>query len=436
MPHLRTTLICLPYLRLPRLPDIVRLQANKFFNRYLEDASMAQTPEAKENTKLLKKKNQARTNLRSMAIQVASFFYSPEETSESWFEKAEALTEDKAREEKERKKKEQTTLQDTGALNPRKEQERDLNESIFRRAVDPLDLPEVPQFVRDVINAVYPSLVDEVQLRMISVPEMDVLFREAADPLYYLTGVVNDITLAKGQMLEACAFDLSTGARNTKLRAFNVPDAFKRLHKALKIKAGTQETRQGDSPTWAPPRLRSATTDNGKATYRELNFIRFKLDTHADILTAVEAVETFWKMTLMLYKAMSMQRKYVLFLSACAKTDAARYAKMLQARFDDEESRQTAQEALKNNVTNIKKMLKATKDVLVGCQKDIQAMQSYLKEWRKEWRLEEVKRAPTTVNEIIPFLLKLTRTEWADEKRGRAKNALLSLVYNMYHPDS
>ena len=38
---------------------------------------------------------------------------------------------------------------------------------------------------------------------------MDVLFREAADPLYYLSGVLNDITQAKNDMLTKCAFSIS-----------------------------------------------------------------------------------------------------------------------------------------------------------------------------------------------------------------------------------
>jgi hypothetical protein len=37
---------------------------------------------------------------------------------------------------------------------------------------------------------------------------------------------------------------------------------------------------------------------------------------------------------------------------------------------------------------------------------------------------------------MIPFLLKLTRTEWDAEKQGRAAKAILALVHNMYHPAS
>ena len=81
------------------------------------------------------------------------------------------------------------------------------------------------------------------------------------------------------------------------VRAFNVSDAFMRVHKTLKKKAGTLETRDSDSPTWAPPRLRSATTENGKASFRELVFLRFKLDAHEEVEKAVDSVETFWKMS-------------------------------------------------------------------------------------------------------------------------------------------
>lgn len=88
---------------------------------------------------------------------------------------------------------------------------------------------------------------------------------------------------------------------------------------------------------------------------------------------------------------MSMQRKYVQFLSACAKTDTARYAKILEARFgDDPVSQQTAYDALKHNVENIKKILKAVKDVLIGCQKDFLAMQNAHKAWRKDWKDDQV----------------------------------------------
>ena len=94
---------------------------------------------------------------------------------------------------------------------------------------------------------------------------------------------------------------------------------------------------------------------------------------------------------LALLQAMSMQRKYVQFLSACAKTDASRYAKLLEARFgDDPVSKQTAHDALAHNVENIKKMLKAVKDVLIGCQKDMSAMQNALKAWRKDWKDDQV----------------------------------------------
>ena len=90
---------------------------------------------------------------------------------------------------------------------------------------------------------------------------------------------------------------------------------------------------------------------------------------------------------------MSMQRKYVQFLCACAKTDASRYAKLLDARFgDDPLSKKTAFDALESNVANIKKMLKAVKDVLIGCQKDMTAMQAVLKTWRKDWKDDQVKR--------------------------------------------
>ena len=37
---------------------------------------------------------------------------------------------------------------------------------------------------------------------------------------------------------------------------------------------------------------------------------------------------------------------------------------------------------------------------------------------------------------MIPFLLKLTRTEWDAEKQDRACKAILALVHNIYHPTS
>lgn len=103
-------------------------------------------------------------------------------------------------------------------------------------------------------------------------------------------------------MLKACAFDSKTGELGGAMPlAFNVSDAFVRLQRTLKLKAGTLETRKEDSPTWAPPRLRAAKTDNGQE-YRELAFLRFKLENQPQLEAAVDSVETFWKMTLMLYK--------------------------------------------------------------------------------------------------------------------------------------
>ena len=41
---------------------------------------------------------------------------------------------------------------------------------------------------------------------------------------------------------------------------------------------------------------------------------------------ASQAVELFWDLNMRMYKAMSLQRKTVYFLSACANVDAKRYS--------------------------------------------------------------------------------------------------------------
>ena len=150
-------------------------QAAKFFNRYNAEAAAATTAEAKAEVKARAKKGQARTGLRSMAIQVASFFYSSSKRSEEWLEQAErdGMTE------AEKALDAQAAAGNEGhGQEKRKEEERALNEALFKPASDPLAVAEVPQFVRDTINALFPSLSDEIQLKMIEVPEMDVVRRQ------------------------------------------------------------------------------------------------------------------------------------------------------------------------------------------------------------------------------------------------------------------
>eukprot|EP00966_Prymnesium_polylepis_P196520 4554113-Prymnesium_polylepis.1 len=57
-----------------------------FLTRYTQKADKK---EAEVNAKLNKKSGQARINLRAMATQVASFFYSTKNSSEAWLEQAE-----------------------------------------------------------------------------------------------------------------------------------------------------------------------------------------------------------------------------------------------------------------------------------------------------------------------------------------------------------
>ena len=47
----------------------------------------------------------------------------------------------------------------------------------------PLSLAEVPQFVRDVVNTLYPLTVNEIGMQLVGVKEIDTLFFMCTEPL-------------------------------------------------------------------------------------------------------------------------------------------------------------------------------------------------------------------------------------------------------------
>lgn len=131
----------------------------------MRDTQTADKQEKEADETLNKKSGQARINLRAMATQVASFFYSTKNSSDAWLEQAEldGLTEDeKALAEAAVKGVDASAS--ASAADLRKKEEQILNDALIKPAADPLSVAEVPQFVRDTINAMYPLLADEIQV--------------------------------------------------------------------------------------------------------------------------------------------------------------------------------------------------------------------------------------------------------------------------------
>ena len=82
-------------------------------------------------------------------------------------------------------------------------QEQELKKASYKPVIDPLELEEVPQHVRDVINALYPAQMSEVSFKLLGIEELDCLFREASEPLNVISSVLTSITSARQYTLLA-----------------------------------------------------------------------------------------------------------------------------------------------------------------------------------------------------------------------------------------
>ena len=191
--------------------------------------------------------------------------------------------------------------------------------------------------MRNVVNAMYPSYIDEIEMRAIGVSEIDLLFGCAIEPIGMVSNATADIYMARNDALRKCGL-LKEGDRSP---CDDIMEAMRELKAGLRrankklLAAG----RSAFAPMWAPPKLRSASAPPIES-YVAMKFVRFNLDKEDEesgekpngpLLDAVKAMELFWDLNMRMYKAMSQQRKSVYFLSACAKTDSKRYQRMIFA---------------------------------------------------------------------------------------------------------
>ena len=144
-----------------------------------------------------------------------------------------------------------------------------------------------------------------------------------------------------------------------------------------------------------------------------------------------------------LYKGLAMQMKYLTFLSGCAKTDTARFAKLLTTNCGPLGSQgfDKAIAALKENVGSIKLQLKALKDSLETCSRDISGIRSELSKWRKEWKKLGVAPAPKIiydpekVNEsMIPFIISITNADSSASEQQELVATIVDIIAKFYKP--
>ena len=129
-----------------------------------------------------------------------------------------------------------------------------------------------------------------------------------------------------------------------------------------------------------------------------------------------------------LYKVMGLQRNYVTFFCACAKTDQLHFSETIKAQFgvdprtgEPTAALKNAEDALVKNIEGFKRMKAEVGIVMQHCSKDTAAVYKELNKWLDDWRKAEVKKAPCTVNEVLPFVCEITRSnEFDAAKRKRA----------------
>ena len=327
---------------------------------------------------------------------------------------------------------------------------------------------EVPQFVRDVINIHYPLGISELEFQLIGVEELDLLFYHAAQPLKFVLSALHDISGALQDALLACHFgpthrgtysevDTETGAK-VRQRVYtetapaidvalrNIKDAL-RARELADMQAGG---RTKWTPSWAPPKFSTKDMDVGAQTvaYSALAFSRYHIEDVAgeptnpneDLVDAMSKFELWWDINMQMHKVMGLQRSYVLFFCACAKTDQLPFVEMLKAQFgvdpvsgEPTESLKNACAALERNINSFKRMRDEVGGVMSHCSAEMAAVYKELNEWSKQWRTEEVKKAPNTLKTIMPFICELTRSgTFEADKRHRAAAKALKRIEPFY----
>ena len=59
-----------------------------------------------------------------------------------------------------------------------------------------------------------------------------------------------------------------------------------------------------------------------------------------------------------------------------------------------------------------------------SCTQDLTAITSELALWRKEWKKQQARQAPKTIDGILSFLLQLCRKEWDIKQQYEAVSAV------------
>ena len=297
--------------------------------------------------------------LRFFAVRVASFFYSRTRCKEQWDVDCRATEAQREAElEASLEQEEGDRVQDGVVEDEEKAVEARLakmEESVSdqvqndKASPSPLSLAEVPQFVRDAVNVIYPFRLDELELQLIGVEEIDVLFYHASQPLKTVVeglvaianartdmlqasvfpGEYQNVTLASGKIVRTRKFTGEAPSAEVALR--NIKDELRKRH-AEKLRL---------SPAWCPPKFRSETEELDSVLEIHLSvleFTRFHLEEedgedmdrnedgtvinpHADLLEAVTKFEQWYRLNSLMSKAMTLQRDYIMFFQACMVTD-------------------------------------------------------------------------------------------------------------------
>ncbi|KAL1521924.1 hypothetical protein AB1Y20_021572 [Prymnesium parvum] len=398
-------------------------------------------------------KPQSSVELNFFAVSVASFFYSRTRAKEQWVVDASAIEADK----EEKLKMAIENQAHAAELSKPDEEPSDKQVEQWQERVasgvseiiemteppnGPLACKEVPQFVRDVINVKYPLRIDEIEFKLIGVEEVDVLFYHAAQPLKFVSSALHDIASAMRGALSACYFGdsqegeyeelLTTSGSPYRRRKYSgaapsIEIALRNLRQALMVRATSCALEDKHKPSWCPPNFEPKSMDLGtkKIEYANLSFCRFHLESddadainpNEDLLDAISKFELWWSLNMQMYKVMGLQREYILFFSACVSTDQERFANTVATHFGVDKDTGDASQSLKNataaliqNIDAMKQMKEEVTAVIRHCNKGMSAVYKELREWGMEWEKKEMRRAPTTVSSVVPFIIEITRS--------------------------
>lgn len=426
---------------------------------FFEDFFAGQDTKSKAVKSEIALKRRAVTDMRRFAIQLGSYIYSSEPTAalkvSAWHNHADTYQEKyDAADDRVETQKAKLDLVPHGNVSKHDAATQKLMNLKFAAStiadrLDPLANKEVPMNVRNVVNALYPMLTDEVGIELFGVSELDLLFEQAIIPLDKISRCVDMIATARSEALKA------TGKLEGIEMSANITECMKSLRKAIKEretapKPNTHDPSKSFPPEWCPPRLREA-IGLGEGGHR---YVALKLSRHhllspddneesqpegafpenADLLDAVEKLEVFWNLNMQLYKGIALQRKYVMFLSACMVVDKDNFAKLIEARYPQGSPNfNIAKDALTNNVQAINNQVKGLSDVLKGCSIQTAAMNSEISVWRKEWLKEKANKAPNTIAAVVPFIVNLAGAASTQAARN-AKVADVIQRCSVYYP--